>query len=420
MHRSFVALTATSLCLMALAGCERGPSTATTPEFDAGAAAAAFKKSADDAAFVQAASRVLFWTREEQLAGYPNMEKQFPANTVRKGDTVSALPVSPTPVSIGYTYQGKPWSTDTYLEQNNGAGLLILKDGQIVFEDYAFGLDQTSRWTSFSVAKSFSSTLVGAAIREGFIGSLDDPITQYLPGLSGSAYEGVSVRQLLQMTSGVKWNEDYGDPNSDVARFSAEPSVDGSDPVVSYMARLPREAPPGTKWVYKTGETNLVGSLVRAAVKKPLAEYLSEKIWVPLGMEADAYWMTDLGGGEIAGCCLSATLRDYARFAQFFMNGAKINGVSITPDNWTTEAVTSTPEALTAMNGQTGYGYQWWTSPGGIYEGQGIFGQRITINPAKQLVVVSWSAWPGATDPGSESAQAALMAAIDAHYPAGK
>ena len=190
MHRSFAAFTATCLCIMTLAACEEGQSAAIAPADD---------KTATDAAFVQAASRVLFWTREEQLAGYPNMEKQFPANTVRKGDTVSALPVSPTPVSLSYTYQGKPWSTDTYLEQNNGAGLLILKDGQIVFEDYAFGLDQTSRWTSFSVAKSFSSTLVGAAIRDGFIGSLDDPITQYLPGLSGSAYEGVSVRSGNQM-----------------------------------------------------------------------------------------------------------------------------------------------------------------------------------------------------------------------------
>jgi CubicO group peptidase (beta-lactamase class C family) len=399
------------LAASVLSACERA---ATAPAEPAPAL------SASDTAFVQAAARVLFWSREEQLAGYPNMETLFPANTVHKGDVSSPLPVAATPVSIKYTYNGEAWDTDTYLERNNGAGLLILKDGEIVFEDYAFDLGPGSRWTSFSVAKSFSSTLVGAAIKDGFIRSVEDPVTDYLPGLVGSAYDGVSIRQLLQMTSGVKWNEDYGDPNSDVARFSAEPSVNGSDPVVSYMARLPREAAPGEKWVYKTGETNLVGSLIRAATKKPLAEYLSEKIWKPLGMEADAYWMTDLSGGEIAGCCLSVTLRDYARFAQFFMNGATINGVSVTPDGWNTEAVTSTPEALAAMNGAMGYGYQWWTTPKGPYEGQGIFGQRLYINPAKQLVVVSWSAWPGATDAKSDDAQSALMAAIDAHYPSPK
>jgi len=372
-----------------------------------------------DAAFAERAASVLFWSREEQLSGYPNMEKLFPAETVRRGPTVSGLPQADAELRLSWEHEGRTWDTETYLAANNGAALLVLKDGEITLERYAFGLGPQSRWTSFSVAKSFSSTLVGAAIRDGAIRSVDDEITDYLPGLKGSAYEGVSVRQLLQMTSGAAWNEDYEDPNSDVAKFSGEPSIEGSDPVVTYMARLKREAEPGTKWVYKTGETNLVGSLVRAATGRSLSDYLSEKIWAPLGMEADAYWMTDLSGGEIAGCCLSATLRDYGRFAQMFMNGARINGEAIVPDGWVNEATTSTPEALSAMNGAMGYGYQWWTSAGGTYQGLGIFGQQIFIDPALQLVIVSWSAWPKASDEAGDRAQQAMTSAIRAHYAKG-
>jgi CubicO group peptidase (beta-lactamase class C family) len=219
------------------------------------------------------------------------------------------------------------------------------------------------------------------------------------------------------MTSGVRWNEDYRDPNSDVARFGAEPSVDGSDPVVSYMARLPREAAPGSKWLYKTGETNLVGSLLRAATGKTLSDYLSEKLWQPLGMEADAYWMLDRSGAEIAGCCLSATLRDYGRFALFFMRGVRLaDGQAAVPDGWVTQATTSTREATEALQGRGGYGLQWWTTAGKAYRASGIFGQGIWIDPELQLIVVTQSAWPGATDPQSAQARQALIDAISAHY----
>ena len=266
---------------------------------------------------------VLFWSFEQQKAGYPHMEDLSPARLIKRAATVTPLPVAEKPLEVLFSFADKTWTVDDYMTRNRTAGLLVLKDGQVVLERYGLGQAPQMRWTSFSVAKSFSSTLVGAAIQDGKIGSLDDPITTYLPGLARSAYEGVTVRQVLNMTSGVRWNEAYDDPNSDVARFTSEPSVNGSDPVVTYMARLPREAAPGTKWVYKTGETNLVGSLVRAATGKNLSDYLSEKIWQPLGMEGDAYWMVDRSGAEIAGCCLSATLRDYGRFALFFMRGAR-------------------------------------------------------------------------------------------------
>ena len=175
-------------------------------------------------------------------------------------------------------------------------------------------------------------------MKDGDIKSLDDPVTRYITALRGSAYDEVTVRQLLTMTSGVKWNEDYTDMNSDVARMYAQPPDPGFDMTVSYMRKLPREAPPGTKWVYKTSETNLVGVLVMEATGKPLAEYLSEKIWRPYGMERDAEWMIDDVGHEQGGCCLAMTLRDLGRFGQFILDGARIGGTSIVPDTWLAEA----------------------------------------------------------------------------------
>jgi len=360
---------------------------------------------------------VLFWTFEQQKAGYPHMEDLFPTRLVKRGGPVSPLPVALRPLDVTFKVGGETWTVDDYMTRNRAAGLLVLKDGQVVLERYGLGQTPQMRWTSFSVAKSFSSTLVGAAIKDGRIKSLEDPITAYLPGLKGSGYEGVTVRQLLNMTSGVRWNEDYADANSDVARFATEPSVNGSDPVVTYMARLPREAAPGTKWVYKTGETNLVGSLVRAATGKTLSDYLSEKLWQPLGMEGDAYWMLDTSGAEIAGCCLSATLRDYGRFALFFMHGAKLpNGQAVVPDGWVQQATTTTREATEGLQGRGGYGLQWWTTNGKPYRASGIFGQGIWIDPELNLVVVTQSAWLGATDQPSAMVRQALIDAIAAQY----
>jgi CubicO group peptidase (beta-lactamase class C family) len=190
------------------------------------------------------------------------------------------------------------------------------------------------------------------------------------------------------MTSGVRWNEDYTDMKSDVARMYAEPPAPGLDMTVSYVRKLPREAPPGAKWVYKTSETNLVGVLVMAATGKPLADYLSEKIWRPYGMERDAEWMLDDIGHEQGGCCLAMTLRDYGRFGQFILDGARVDGRAIVPETWLAEATrtqVSTGEA-------SGYGYQCWTRDDGTFEGRGIYAQTLHIDRSRRLVVVLNSA----------------------------
>ena len=182
----------------------------------------------------------------------------------------------------------------------------------------------------------------------------------------------------------------------------ATPAPAGVDPTIAYLRTLPRAAAPGTTWVYKTGETNLIGVLVTKATGKTLAAYLTEKLWRPYGMQADAFWMIDPSGQEVGGCCLSVSLRDYARMGQFALEGGK----GIVPDDWFSQA---TSARATVRPGGYGYGYQWWTYPAGRYGAQGIFGQSILVDPARRIVIAMSSAWPKATDPALSAQRAAFQ-----------
>ncbi|WP_374526035.1 serine hydrolase domain-containing protein [Sphingopyxis sp.] len=352
---------------------------------------------------------VLFWTQDQRDAAFRTMETvpKVVVHTIKAGGPVYPLPQGK-PIDLGL-------DVDAYMAKQRNAGLIIVQDGKVRLEKYALGYGAVGRWTSFSVAKSFTSTLVGAAVKDGSIKSLDDKVTTYIPGLRGSAYDDVSVRQLLTMTSGVKWNEDYTDPKSDVAQFNLQKPVAGEDITVSYMKTLPREAPAGSKWVYKTGETNLIGVLVSSATGKTLSDYMSEKVWKPFGMERDAVWMLGPTGHEISGCCISASLKDYARFGQFILNGGIAGGQKILPDDWLPSATTK--QADIDFPGR-GYGYQWWTNDDGSFAAQGIFGQGIFIDPKRKLVIASNGNWPTATDPegvgkAREVFYKAVQAAVD-------
>jgi CubicO group peptidase (beta-lactamase class C family) len=329
---------------------------------------------------------VLFWTQPQRDAAFRVMEKFGKMNPILAGEQVFELP------------QGEPLKlsadVDAYMKAQRAAGLIILQDGQIRLEKYAMDYNASGRWTSFSVAKSFTSTLVGAAVKDGFIKSLDDKVTVYIPDLKGSAYDDVSVRQLLTMTSGVRWNEDYTDPKSDVALFNLQKPEPGVDVTVSYMKKLPREAPAGSKWVYKTGETNLIGVLVSSATKKSLSAYLTEKLWKPFGMQQDAAWLLGATDHEISGCCISAALRDYARFGQFILGGGLAGGQKILPDDWLPSATSKQADIGTPGRG---YGFQWWTNDDGSFAAQGIFGQGIFIDPSRKLVIATNGNWPKAS-----------------------
>ncbi len=360
-------------------------------------------------ASAQQASRVLFWNEAQKLDGFAHMERQFQFHTVRRGNRVHPLPPGK-PMALSVMVEGKSMPIDRFMAAEKFAGVLVIEDGRIRLEKYAFGYGPRGRWTSFSVAKSLTSTLVGAAIKDGAIRSLDDAVTNYLPGLKGSAYDGVTVRQVLTMTSGVAWNEDYTDPKSDVARFFSQPEVPGMDPTVAYMRTLPREAAPGTKWLYKTGETNLVGALVTAATHKSLSEYLSEKIWRPWGMEQDAVWMTDSKGQEPGGCCISVSLRDYGRIGEYMRTG----GNAALPKGWIADA---TRKHADIGEPGRGYGYQWWPEDSGAYNAIGIFGQMIHIDPKRRLVIVTSGAWPSAVSQSKSQARQTLIDAVVAALP---
>jgi CubicO group peptidase (beta-lactamase class C family) len=335
--------------------------------------------------------QVLFWTDEQRSQRFREMEKWFAGHEVPAPESTRPLP------------KGKPLSKALRAEitalmaQSNTAGLMVVVDGKVAFEHYGLGMGPKDRWTSFSVAKSFTATLLGAAVKDGHIASLEDPVTKYIPGLAGSAYEGVTVRQLATMTSGVKWNEDYTDPNSDVAQMNRFVVEYGAEAIVAQMKALPREAEPGAKWVYKTGETNLIGVLVENAVGKPLAEYAQAKIAAAAGFEGGMFWMVDPRGGNIGGCCLSLRLSDYARMGIFALEG----GGAQVPVDWFAEA---TDSAVDFGDSGFGYGYQWWTYPQGTYGAQGIFGQGITLFPDKRMVVAYIGNWAQASG-GAERGQ---------------
>jgi len=335
-------------------------------------------------------TNVLFWSDDQRDAGFRALDRLpvlSDSRVIEAGDNVYPLP-NGAPLDVGV-------DIDTYMDAQRAAALIIVHNGKIRLEKYAMDFGPDGRWTSFSVAKSFTSTLVGAAIQDGYIKSIDDMVSDYIPDLKGSAYDNVTIAQLLTMTSGVAWNEDYADPNSDVARFNSHTAEPGMDVTVSYMRQLQAEAEPGTKWVYKTGETNLIGVLASSATNKPLAEYLSEKIWKPFGMQQDATWLLGSTGHEISGCCVQAATRDYARFGLFMLGGGIAGGKQVLPEGWITEA---THKQVDIGVPGRGYGYQWWTLDDGAYMAQGIFGQSIFIDPNRQLVIAANGNWPQATD----------------------
>lgn len=331
---------------------------------------------------------VLFWTQDQRDLAFRMFDMVSPVNTIRAGSTPLALRTA-APVAIDEA------TLDAYMERQRLAGLIVLQDGKIRLERYGLGFGAEGRWTSFSVAKSFTSTLVGAAIQDGHIGSLSDPVTRYIPALTGSGYDGVTVAQLLAMSSGVRWNEDYTDPNSDVARFLAQAPEGDVDAVTAYMRRLPRAHAPGTQWNYNTGETNLIGVLVERATGKTLSDYMTEKVWQPFGMEGDATWLLNASREEVSGCCMQMRLRDYGRFGLFVLGGGRANGQQVVPEGW--YAAAGTKQAEIGRPG-FGYGYQWWTYDDGTFAAQGIFGQGIFIDPARNLVIAGVGNWPTATD----------------------
>ncbi len=346
---------------------------------------------------------VLFWQGDAQISGFRNMTLINPAREISAGDNVLELPRAPADLdAVTVEAAGMRMSTGEYFTKQRVAGLLVIKDGRIVYERYGLGNDETTRWVSFSVAKSVVSMLFGAAVKDGYIKSVDESVTDYLPRLKGSSYDQSTIRNLLQMASGVVWNEDYADPESDVATATYQTLN-----LYEYLRHKPRNAKPGERFNYNTAETNLAGTLLRSAIGNNLSTYLTDKIWKPFGMEADAYWqLTESGGGEFGGCCINATLRDYGRLGLFALaNGRLADGTEVLPASWMAESISPT-------KGYNGYGYFWWLTAAGAYQAMGIFGQGIYIDPARNVVIALHSARTSASKDSDWELQNALFSAL--------
>lgn len=346
---------------------------------------------------------VLNWTPEQQLRGYRHMDRIHPTRPIPASATPFPLPDAPADLSgLRYSVAGASYGLDDFVAHNHVVGLLAIRDGMVALERYAPGGSRASRWYSFSVAKSVVSMLVGAAIKDGFIRSLDDHVSDYLPVLRGSAYDAVTLRQAMTMSSGVAWDEDYADPASDIASVGGA-AVDR----LHYLLRKPRAAAPGSVFNYNTEETNLVGAVLRSAIGNNLSTYLDDRIWSRFGMEHDATWLLlSDRGAEHGGCCLSASLRDYGRLGLFAMRGGRLaDGTSVLPDQWMTTSTTAAPT-------NDGYGLLWWLRPDHAFAAIGIYGQAIYINPACRLVVATHSAWPRATGREFSAHREAFFAAM--------
>lgn len=329
---------------------------------------------------------ILFWNTEQKLEGFGNIKEILPTRQVSKSQNFYPFRYDLLDLSnLKYKFKGEEFSLEDFIQTFKIAGLIVIRNGVILYESYDFGNDETTKWVSFSVTKSITSMLLGAAIKDGHIKSVEDKVTIYLPQLLNSNYQDVSIKQVLQMSSGIDWNEDYEDPLSDVNIAGALNSLN----LYEYLNNLNKKSSAGNKFNYNTGETNLIGGIVRAAIGDNLSNYLEKKIWKPFGMEFNAYWVIDTDyEQELGGCCLNATLRDYARLGMFAMNNGKLNnGVEILPKNWM-------KDSTTPSRNNSYYGYQWWLD-GPAYQSfyaDGIFGQFIWIDPVSKTVVAMHAA----------------------------
>jgi len=325
---------------------------------------------------------LLFWSVAEKERRFPYMQKIFPSIEIPDGSKVY-------PLKKGADIQPH-WLDGTtlssYIKENHISGIIVLKDDQVRLEVYGDGVDSNTLWTSFSVAKSVTSMLLGVALKQGDVQSMDDSLAKYIPELKGQDYGKVTVRQLLTMTSGIEWNEDYQDHQSDVAQMYLQPCEGAEAHILTYMKAMKSIHTPGTVWNYSTGETDLLGILIQKATGKSLAEYLSEKIWQPWGMGHTAYWLADeCSHLNFGGSGLSATLRDYARLGTVMLHKGEQGKGNLFSEEWLKDA---TALLYPTGNGGGGYGYLWWRFPNGSYAAIGIFGQLIYVNPEKNIVIV--------------------------------
>lgn len=347
------------------------------------------------------AEKLLFLEGADQVYAFSHIDKLYATRVIPAGGKVYDFKIAETPLDLKFDHLGQRFDTDAFMKASRVAALVIVHNGTIVREDYALGHGHAGKWMSFSVGKSILSTLVGAAIQDGHIKSVTDPVTKYLPVMRKTPFDDATIRDLLRMSGGEAWNENYLERDSDISKqlaIMATRNQPGA--LLKHMASLKRAFPTGTFNQYRTGETYLLGEVVAAAVGSQLSPYFSERIWKPFGMQADAYWLlTAEGAIEYAGGGTNATTRDFARFGQFMLNGGMAGGRQILPEGWIAEATIPSAPAQQGVKAAS-YGYQWWVDAPGTYTAKGVFGQLIHVDPKRNLVIAMNRAWK---TPGEDS-----------------
>lgn len=349
---------------------------------------------------VKTPDEVVLFRGDDQIETFRNMARIFPTRRVSAPSVARPIPAGPTRISLPerFVYEGTPRDTAAFLDKVATTGMLVVHRGQAVFEGYWNGTTASTQTMSFSVVKSFVATLVACALRDRLVASLEDAVDRYVPALAGSGYGGVSIRDVLQMSSGVRWNEDYSDPDSDVSRFDNAFRGDGSFDAVARS--LLRNHAPGTYNCYNSCDTHVLGMVLRAATGMQLSQYLEQELWHPLGMEDDAFWILDSQGMEFAAAGLNATLRDYAKLGLLYANGGVIGGQQLLPEGWiegcsTAMAPHLVPGKRTNASSPLGYGYQWWLPDDrGPYTAIGVYNQFIWIDPQRDVIIAKTSANP--------------------------
>ena len=337
---------------------------------------------------------------------HSHFDQVYEGRLVRRATTASPLARAMQEPAVRYEYQGETFRLDDYLARNPATGLLVARGDTILVERYQYARHDRHRFMSWSMAKTVTAMLIGIAIAEGRLSSVNDHAAIYVPALAGTEYGRTSLRHLLQMSSGVRFVEEYTGKD-DVARLSADTYRQiGSGGVEAVRQFNVRAAPPGTKFYYASVETQVLGLVIRHAVGRPLADYLREKIWEPIGAEADATWLIDRSGQEAAYCCINAVLRDYARLGLLLAHDGNWRGRQIIPAAWIKEATIVRPDQPQPNAGS--YGYQVWILAGErrMFALRGIRGQAIFVDPASRLVMVHMAVRREARDPGVREANA--------------
>lgn len=342
-----------------------------------------------------AARDIGLFTGAPQAENFRDMIGAYPVRAVRRSPSASPLVAGAAQdLPKTYAFGGQELPTAAFLEETDTQGLLVLQDGQVVHEAYGPFASPTSPWPCWSVTKTFLGALIGIAIERELIPGVRAVVSDLAPKLAGSGYDGVSLLDVLTMSSGARWSEDYGDPNSETRRHGTVLARGGS--LDDFAASLPREWAPGTRLRYNTCDTNVLGLVLREVTRRPLAELLSEWLWRPLQTESEAFFIVDGEGHEWAGAGLVCTLRERARLGLLFANAGVWAGQRLISEQWVRSATVASADHLTCEHSSAapfGYGYQCWLH-GGACMAIGIYNQYVWVDASRRIVIAKMSANP--------------------------